>query len=160
MEEFSEHSKLWVYQSDRVLKEQEIEIAENALADFCLQWTAHNNQLKATYKILYKRFIVLVVDETHNDASGCSIDKSVAFLKSLEQRLNISLFNRMQMAYIKSDEVIVIDYNEIAEAYKSGHINESTLFFNTGIDRLKKLETELLIPLKQHWLYSRLPIRH
>lgn len=160
MEGFSEHSKLWVYQSDRSLNGQETEIAENALADFCKQWTAHNNQLKATFKILYNRFIVLIVDETHNDASGCSIDKSVAFLKSLEQKLNISLFNRMQLAYIKSDEVIAIDYNDVAEAYRSGNINESTLFFNTGIDRLKKLDTELLIPLKQHWLYSRLPIRN
>ena len=82
--EFSSHSRVWIYQSDRKLTADEVVQIQMNLDNFTRSWTAHNNQLKAKAEIRYNRFLVLIVDESQAGASGCSIDKSVNFMKQLE----------------------------------------------------------------------------
>lgn len=156
METLAPDSKIWIYQADRSLNDVEINRLEHELAGFCSRWTAHNHQLKAHYNILYQRFIVLMVDETHTDASGCSIDKSVAFLKMVSEQFQISLFDRMYMAYLKNNTVHTLHLSEVETALNNGLIDGNTLFFNTTIQRLAELENNFLVPLETHWLYERL----
>ncbi|MGN6639512.1 MAG: ABC transporter ATPase, partial [Mucilaginibacter sp.] len=96
--QFSEHSRVWIYQSNRELTDNETSRLLDLLNKFAAEWTAHNHQLKAKAEIRYNRFIVLIVDESQAGASGCSIDKSVNFLKGLEQEFGISLFDRFNFA--------------------------------------------------------------
>ena len=156
METLAPDSKIWIYQADRNLSEAEVNRLEHELAGFCSSWTAHNHQLKAHYSIQYQRFIVLMVDETHTDASGCSIDKSVAFLKMVSDQFQISLFDRMYMAYLKNNTVHTLHLSEVETALNNGHIDGNTLFFNTTLQRLAELENNFLVPLQTHWLYKRL----
>mgnify|MGYP003490178575 FL=1 len=37
-------------------------------------------------KFIDNLFIVFAVDETYNDASGCSLDKKMNFVKSIERQ--------------------------------------------------------------------------
>lgn len=73
--EFSQHSRVWIYQSDRKLTDPEVGKIQQELDDFTIGWTAHNNQLKARAEIRYNRFLILIVDESQAGASGCSIDR-------------------------------------------------------------------------------------
>lgn len=150
--DLSGSSRLWIYQAERDLQPQETEYLNTELAEFCISWTAHDQKLKAGHDILHNRFIVLSVDESMNDASGCSIDKSTRHLKELSQHLGIDFFNRLQMAYLSGSEVKTLALSEIEEAIQQGQINEDTLFFNTNINRLEQLDTEFLIPYKSHWI--------
>lgn len=84
---YSPDSKVWIYQSSRPFTEEEISAINDQLAIFTKQWTAHNAQLQAQGNIIEDRLILLIVDETHTAASGCSIDTSVHFIKSLEKNL-------------------------------------------------------------------------
>src|ERR1700744_2326032 len=97
--QFSENSRVWIYQSDRKLTDAETQQIQQYLNSFTTQWTAHNNQLKAKGEVRYNRFLVLIVDESQAGASGCSIDKSVNFMKRLEQQFGINLFDRFNLAY-------------------------------------------------------------
>lgn len=159
MQGFSAKSKVWIYQSDRFLNTSEQEEIAVKLNAFCIQWTAHNQALKAGFQIVFKRFIVLIVDETQTNASGCSIDKSVACIRSLSEEYKINFFDRMQMAYFKNEELHTIHLNNIQEAYKNGDITESTLFCNTNISFLEEFESSFTVPLEKHWLYKGLGIR-
>src|ERR1700749_5003601 len=96
---FSEQSRVWIYQSDRELYEDEVKQLHEILNKFAAEWTAHNHQLKAKAEIRYNRFLILIVDESQAGASGCSIDKSVNFIKRLEQEFNIILLDRFNLAY-------------------------------------------------------------
>src|SRR5476649_3050231 len=104
--QFSENSRVWVYQSDKKLSDQEVQQIQAQLDSFTTGWTAHNSQLKAKAEIRYNRFLILVVDESQAGASGCSIDKSVHFMKELEQQFNINLFDRFNLAYRDGDEIL------------------------------------------------------
>jgi hypothetical protein len=59
--QFSENSRVWVYQSDKKLSDSEVQQVQNQLDSFTTSWTAHNNQLKAKAEIRYNRFLILIV---------------------------------------------------------------------------------------------------
>ena len=152
----SPESKIWIYQSEIPFDAETEGIVESKCADFCKIWTAHNQQLKAGYRILFHHFIVLIVDETQNDASGCSIDKSVHFIQDLGKEIHRNLLDRMNMFYLLNEHVIPFHLLEIGTYHKQGMIHEDSLMVNTNISTLKQLDEQFLIPLKEHWAASRL----
>ena len=103
----NQQSRVWIYQSNRVFSLSEVKDIEVILHAFTSDWTAHNQQLHAYFEIKYHQFIVLIVDETQAGASGCSIDKSVRLMKDLEQKFNINLFARFNIAYRSQEEIFL-----------------------------------------------------
>ena len=148
---FSENSKVWIYQSNRELAAAEVGQITQILNDFTTGWTAHNNQLKATAEIRYNRFIILVVDETQAGASGCSIDKSVNLMKTLEQEFNINLFDRFNIAYRDGDAIKSVGRFEFEELIKQGKVDTGTIVFNNLVPTLKDLATQWEVPFKNSW---------
>jgi hypothetical protein len=149
--EFSSHSRVWVYQSDRKLTADETVQIQMHMDNFTRSWTAHNNQLKAKAEIRYNRFLVLIVDESQAGASGCSIDKSVNFMKQLEQEFGINLFDRFNLAYRDGEEVISVPRHQFEELLKSGTINTETIVFNNLAQNVAELETKWEVPFKDSW---------
>lgn len=149
---FPHESRIWIYQASRDLADNDIKTIGEFLEPFCESWTAHDQALKAGFKVLYKRFIVLIVDETRAGASGCSIDKSVKALRELSAKSGIDFFDRMQMAYLEHDEVKTIPYELITKSFRNSEISSNTLFFNLNLSTLGELENKFLIPLNLHWL--------
>lgn len=157
MHNFSPQSKVWVYQSDRVFTTDEVTALEKVLAEFTQQWTAHNQQLKAKGEILHHRFIILMVDESQAEASGCSIDKSVHFLQEIEKQLGISLFNRQLVSIKDGEEVKTFTLNAIKTEFANNNITTNTLVFNTLVTTKQQFDTEWELPISQTWVNRFLP---
>jgi hypothetical protein len=119
--------------------------------NFTRSWTAHNNQLKAKAEIRYNRFLVLIVDESQAGASGCSIDKSVNFMKQLEQEFGINLFDRFNLAYRDGEEVKSVPRHQFEELLKLGAINTETIVFNNLVQNVAELETKWEVSFKDSW---------
>ncbi|MDX1666875.1 MAG: hypothetical protein R3350_06590 [Saprospiraceae bacterium] len=151
-ESLNDRSRVWIYHSDRPLSDEETASLRETLKVFARQWVSHNRQLKAFAEVYYNRFVVLMVDETEAGASGCSIDASVKFLKSVQSELGIDLFNRMIFSYLNSDnEVVSVDRQEFASKYRDGEINDGTLVFDTLVDQKSDFDRHLLKPLHESW---------
>lgn len=150
--DLSDSSRVWIYQAERSLTPEEINYINERLTRFCISWTAHDQALKAGFDVLYKRFILLSVDETATGASGCSIDKSTRELKDISLHLDIDFFNRMNLVYLKDEQVLTVPLNETEQLKAQGEISEDTLFFNTLVKDLGDLKRQFLIPYKQHWI--------
>lgn len=148
---FSENSRIWIYQSNRELTPAELQRTEDILTKFTSEWTAHNNQLKAKAEIRYNRFFILTVDESQAGASGCSIDKSVNLMKQLEQEFNINLFDRFNIAYRTNEGIVSVSRNEFEELIKQGLVNTETIVFNNLANTLKDLDTKWEVPFKNSW---------
>lgn len=148
---FSEQSKVWVYQCNRTLTPEESEQIRAMLNTFCQEWVAHNKQLKAKAEIRYNQFIILMVDESINNASGCSIDKSVHFLKSVEEKFNVTLFDRMLFAYKEEGNIFIKNKEDFEELIQEGIITEETTVFNNLVNTKKELDTSWEISLKDSW---------
>ena len=149
--QFSENSRVWVYQSNKKLTDKEVQDIQGHLNDFTISWTAHNNQLKATAEVRYNRFLILIVDESQAGASGCSIDKSVKFIKQIEEQFNINLLDRFNLAYREGNEVLSAPRHDFEEMLKNGTIDTNTIVFNNMVQNLSELQTKWEVPFKESW---------
>jgi len=148
---FSDQSRVWIYQSNRTLTEEESEKIQLQLDQFSQQWSSHSRQLKAAGKVIERSFILLMADESLAGASGCSIDSSVHFVKSLQQEFGLDLFDRMNFAFQGENGVEIADRTTFEDLYKSGKINDSTPVFDTLVKTKKDFETVFIKPLSESW---------
>ncbi len=145
-------SRVWIYQSNRIFSKEEATQIQTRLDAFAEDWVSHNRALRAKAQLLESQFIVLMVDETQVGASGCSIDKSVHFMKRLQGELGVDLFDRMLFAYQKNEnEIATADRDLFAKLFTEGAINNETLVFNHLVETKKDLNEKWLIPLKESW---------
>lgn len=154
MQNFSPQSKVWIYQSSRPFNESEIVELNNKLKHFTVQWTAHNKQLLASGNVMYDRFIVLMVDESHTMASGCSIDTSVHFIKQMEQDYAIDLFNRTIVNLEINGLLQTISLEELSAKFKSGEINASTIVFDPLVQQKQDFDKRFKTPLNESWMMN------
>ena len=94
-----EDAKIWIYQSNRKFSDEELAEIENDLQSFIENWAAHGTSLEASYLLKYNRFIILAVNQEVQQATGCSIDSSVAFIQGLEQKYNVDLLDKMNVTF-------------------------------------------------------------
>lgn len=108
-------------------------------------------------QILHHRFIILAVDEQQTQASGCSIDSSVAFVKEVEEKFStpgqpLSLFDRSLVAFKQEDGIYTLPLNEAKKQIAEGIITANVLTFNNLVPTKAQLETDWVIPVKKSWL--------
>ncbi|WP_433863668.1 ABC transporter ATPase [Sphingobacterium thalpophilum] len=143
--------RIWIYQADRVLSEEESRQISVELADFAAQWKVHGEPLSASAELRDSLFIILKVDEAVAVASGCSIDSSVRFLKGIEERYDVRLFDRMCFAYKSATGIAVLDRAGFEKALHNGEIDDDTLVFDNTITYDHQLENTWVIPFKASW---------
>jgi len=148
---FSENSRVWIYQADRNLSTEELRPIQERLDAFTATWEAHGKVLKAAAAIQYNRFIIFMVDEAQASVTGCSIDKSVALLKGLEQEFRLNLFDRMQLAYRDEHGIQVCSKTAFENLITIGLVTEETIVFNNLVQNYAALQNEWEIPAKESW---------
>lgn len=151
-------SRVWIYQTNRPLTDGETVIINQALERFATDWVAHNMSLKAYAKVYFNHFIVLMVDETNQIATGCSIDKSVKFLQQIEQSIGIQLFDRLQLAYKTDEGIRTMHSSAIEAAVQQGIVTMGTTVFNNLVQTKADFESNWVIPLADSWVAKRLSV--
>ena len=158
-DELEDNSRIWIFQSTQYLEFEKVERISARLMNFLDQWQAHGRDLRASFNILYDRFIVVCLDEKSYQATGCSIDKLVHQFQSLEQELRISLMERTQIAF--RDENGLIDTMHMMNfraMLENGEFDESTIVFNNLIETKNELSKNWEVPVAQSWHKQWLPV--
>jgi len=148
----SDNSRVWLYQADRVLSDEEKDEMKVAIFDFVKQWTAHSKDLLAYGNIFHNRVLGLFVDETLMGASGCSIDSSVKFVTQLGNHFNVDFFNRMLFSYLIDETIYTVTQPELKALYANGTIHDKTLMFDNLVKNKGDFLTSWLKPLEESWV--------
>ena len=150
---YPDESRVWIYQADRPFEEDDIIHINEDIDLFCQAWTSHNKELRALGGVMHDLFVVLVVDETKASTSGCSIDKSVAFVKSLEQKYHRKLLERNNVAWLDDKEQLqTIPLIELKEAVANGEMNLKTPVFDNLVVTRKDYISRWTVPLGESWM--------
>lgn len=145
------HSRIWIYQSNRSFTDAELEEIEESLSAFLKEWTAHGSELHAGFEIRYKRFIIIGLDQSNTGASGCSIDASVHFIQSLEQKYNVVLLDRMNVSFKQGEFVAYKPLQDFKRMAKEKAISKNTIVFNNLVaSKLEYLEN-WEVPASESW---------
>ncbi len=146
-------SKVWIYQANRFFSEQEEVFIQEKATAFVQQWESHGSLLKADFTLRHHLFLLLSVDEKQHEASGCSIDKSVRFIKEVENTLGISFFDRTVIAYFdQAGKINLTPMAGLKSLIQSGEITSKTLIFNNLPNDLLHLRAKWTIPAEDSWL--------
>lgn len=152
-EDMQATSRIWIYPADRQLTAEEKATAENILLDFCSQWKAHGHPLKASFKIFFNRFILLVADEQEAGASGCSIDSSVHEIQKIGALLKTDFFDRTRIPFLKNNQIISYSLSDLKKILGEGHIGAQDITFNLLAATKKEWDINGTISVADSWMF-------
>ena len=146
-----ESSRVWIYQANRSFTDTELEEIKPKLEAFIEQWTAHGANLKASFEIKYKRFIILALDQKMNVATGCSIDESVRFIQQLEQDYNVDLLDKMNVSYKQGDFIAYKTLTDFRKMAKDKAVSPKTIVFNNLVNNKAEYLSDWEVPASESW---------
>jgi hypothetical protein len=150
-----DHARLWVYSTARFMEDGEEQQIAEALDQFLPQWTAHSKELKSSARIDLKRHVIIAVDESSHQASGCSIDSCVHFLQRLGKAFHHDFFDRLHYTYVGEDHrPFLVHHHSLSEAYSTGIIDDQTLFANPLVKNIDEYRNAFLQPLASSFQYK------
>ncbi len=120
---FSDQSKIWLYQSDRLFTETEKDWLKEELKSFASSWAAHGKALSASAIVFSDYHLLFIVDETKAGASGCSIDSSVRFVKLIGTELKVDFFNRLNILVEKENHYFFSPFSELEKYSGNNFVN-------------------------------------
>jgi hypothetical protein len=150
-ENLPEESKIWIYQSNRKFSDEEMVEIENDLKEFIEDWSAHGSSLEASYLLKYNRFIVLAVNQHIQQATGCSIDSSVAFIQNIEQKYQVDLLDKMNVTFKNGEHIAhksLIDFKRMA---KEKAVTSNTIVFNNLVNTIEEFNENWEVPAGDSW---------
>lgn len=151
-EDFNRHSKVWIYQSNRLFTLHEAYQIEDMLKAFVSNWQSHGAPVTGYGNLFFGQFIVLIADETKMGVGGCSTDSSVRLIRDIGQMFNVNMFDRLLLGFIVKERVQMIPIAQLAYALENNFIEPTTLYFNNIVPDLEQLRDKWLIPLQDSWL--------
>ena len=150
-ENLPEESRIWIYQSNRKFSDDElIEIAKD-LQSFIDEWESHGTPLEASFITKYNRFLILAVNQDVQQATGCSIDKSVEFIQKLEQKYKVDLLDKMNVTYKQGEFLThksLLDFKRMA---KEKAVSENTIVFNNLVNTIEEWKENWEVPASDSW---------
>lgn len=150
-ETLSDNSKVWIYQSNRTFREDEVELLKQKLEFFVNNWKRHGKDLKASYKIKYEQFIILAIDENSSDISGCSIDAAVNLIKQFETSFDLDLTNKLNISFRDQETINIVNFSDFQQYAKSKKITGDTVVFNNLVTTKAEFEKNWEVPAVNSW---------
>jgi hypothetical protein len=146
------NARFWMFTSNRLLTQEEIASLNNELSLFVQKWTAHKQDLNASYSLIDDAILVVGVDESQTGASGCSIDSMTKEITRLAQQMNIDWLNRFSIVIKSSEGIMAANANSLKELFLAGKVNGQTLVSNSLLTSIDELQTSLYLPIKDTWM--------
>jgi hypothetical protein len=150
-EQLPDQSRVWVYQANRPLLADEMEQISSFLTYEMNAWAAHGAPLNASFEIRFGQVVIVAVNEDVNQASGCSIDASTRWFKSLGETLQIDFFDR-QIAKIQGEQISLIPITSIKDFILSAHLLEEDFIIPPQTSDLSQYRNQWLQKVRESWL--------
>ena len=150
-DKISSHSPIWVFQSNKILDSSLISQIEVDVNNFLNNWTSHNLEMKSSYKILHRLFLIISVENNFSNPSGCSIDKLINFIKNINQIYNIDFLNRLNVSFRHENKIKVVELIEFKNLILNGIIDSDTIVFNNMIHTKAELNENWETKVSESW---------
>ncbi len=151
-EKMPDNARLWIYQAERKLTYEETDVVKHNTEHFLSEWQAHGQDLKASFDIKYNQFLIISVDESFSQASGCSIDASVHLIKALENELKLSFMTTSQVAFMEGEEVNLYPFNQLKKQAQEAIIGPDTLVFDNTVQNMAEFRSRWIKPSRETWV--------
>jgi len=145
--------RIWLYQSSCSLTEDQVNYIESEGRKFCDTWTSHQQPMSAEVKVFYGAVLMIILDESKATASGCGIDKSVGFVRAMEQYCGNDFFDRMRMVFPSegSDGILILSVKDLPAYLDKSIITPDSMVVNAIVQNLGEFRRDGIIPFNESW---------
>lgn len=151
-EQLSDNARIWIYQADRMLtQEEKVEMLKKT-KEFLANWTSHSNPLQGSADIMYEQFLILAVEERFQVATGCAVDASIQFIQSQEEAFHINLLNRTLIAFREQGNNFVVPLEQLPKKIQEGIVSADTLTFDNTVTQKAALANKWIVRAQNSWL--------
>ncbi len=140
-----------IYPASRAFTAKESKTISEKLFDFLATWAAHGKPLSSSFKIEKNQFVIVVVDEEKEVASGCSIDALTGVMRELEKEFNLGFFDRMKATFVENNEIKTVPLSDFRNGLKNGEISQDIEVFDFSKNTYVNFLSDFLLPLKRSW---------
>ena len=158
-EGLTDQARVWIFGLKRSLNDGETRRLEEGLTQFAASWDSHKVPVKAAFKIVLNRFVIIAAEST-DGVSGCSIDSMVRNLKSLQDSMGLGA-PRGNLIFFSDEEgkVQSVDHLSFYDTVDSGRIKPRTKVFDTLVQNLGQLRAgRFEPPFEESWHSKTFPL--
>ena len=149
--ELPKNAQVWIYQSTRKFKEDEIIKINEFLKIFVDNWKDHGKKVTGSFLVKYQQFIIIALDNNERNVPGCVTDASIRALREIESVFEVDLLNKFNTAYRESGTIYTVILIEFQQLVKEDKITPQTIVFNGMVSSVKDFETIWEVPANQSW---------
>ncbi len=160
-DELPDSARLWAFGADRSPSPTETAHLLDRMESFLEEWTAHDRRLRAGFDWREHRFLLIGLDESAGDASGCSIDALHQQIRSLEEELGTTMLNGGRVWLEDSrGRIRSLDRPAFRRLAEADEVGPGTVVFDLTVDRLSDVrEGRWRRPASEGWHAELLPER-
>jgi hypothetical protein len=146
-------SRIWVFGSDHPVSGPAAERLLGEVDRFLGEWRAHGAPLRCARLWADHRFLVVGVDQSDANASGCSIDGLFRALQGLEREIGARLVGGGRVYYRDHAGVAQSAARpELDDLIARGVIGPDTVVFDTSITDLGEWRARFEQPARKTWV--------
>ena len=129
-----EDARVWIFGSAEELSPDHAATLLESVDEYLEDWRAHGSPLTVAREWRDDRFLTIGVDQSEENASGCSLDALFRVLQGLEKRIDTSLLGNSRVYYRSSGGSIrATDRTGFAEQAENGSIGGDTPVFDLSV---------------------------
>ena len=148
-------ARIWVFGSDVPVTGAPADTLLSEVDQYLDQWKAHGFPLKAAREWRDNRFLIVGIDPTAEQASGCSIDGLFRQLQQIQKTIGAQLVGGGRVFYRDPTGTTQATTREEFNALKTkGAIGPRTPVFDTSLTRLDDWKAKFERPLAESWAAS------
>jgi hypothetical protein len=130
-------ARVWVFVAERPVTGEAAARLLGEVDRHLDQWAAHGSPLTAAREWRDDRFLVVGVDQSTANASGCSIDGLFRTLRGLETAIGTTLVGGGRVHFREpSGEIRTVSRDEFSELAAAGRVTPSTHVFDPTVPTL------------------------
>lgn len=142
----SDNARVWIFASPKAIPSANEKQILDQINTFLRGWQAHGKDLESSVQLEKSHFIIIAVNEEVAQATGCSIDSMMRFMREIEQVHDLILTDRSLVYWESNNGIHSAPFTEIRDKISNGFLNESVKVFDTstssGIQLKSKWPTE------------------
>lgn len=145
-------ARIWIFGSDQPVTGAAADTLLAQVDQYLDQWKAHGFPLRAAREWRDDRFLIVGVDPTVEQASGCSIDGLFRSLQQMQKIIGAQLVGGGRVFYrdaLGTAQAVARD--EFSTLASSGKVGPATPVFDTSLTRLDAWRAKFEQPLADSW---------
>jgi hypothetical protein len=148
-------ARIWIFGSDKPLTGAVVDTLLAEVDSYLDTWKAHGFPLRAAREWRDNRFLIIGIDPTVEQASGCSIDGLFRSLQQLQTSIGAQLVGGGRVFYRDdSGATQAVARDEFSTLASSGRIGPKTPVFDTSLTQLDAWRSRFEQPLAESWAAS------